>query len=246
MTAFLLALQFLTIIPVRVKKVSNGLIATSLLYFPLIGVFIGLAISGIQLLFAAFGLRQLSIDIISIVALAFISGCMHLDGLSDTTDALLSHKNKEEMLKIMRDSHVGVMGVISIVAVLLLKIALLYSVAIHSKAVALILMCTLSRWALVFSIYLFPYARQEGKAKAYLEGITTKIFVISTIIALICVLIAGKVQGACAMAIAAGTTYFLGVYLKKRIGGITGDTCGATNELIETLVLLTVAVFTKG
>jgi len=237
MKKILLALQFLTIIPIKVKSADDKEIADSLIYFPIAGLFIGLALAGINGLLGFFNFPRLATDVILIVSLIAITGGMHLDGLADTSDALLSVRNKDEMLKIMRDPHIGVMGVIGIVSILLLKIAFLFSLDPSLVPVGLILMCVLSRWSLVLSLFLFPYARQEGKAKIFSEGINSRIFILAAIIAFVCALVTAGLRGLLILGIITLCACLINKLITKRIGGITGDTLGATGEINETLTL---------
>jgi adenosylcobinamide-GDP ribazoletransferase len=242
MKNFLLALQFLTIIPLKIKSVEDKEIADSLIYFPIAGLFIGLILIGINGLLVFLNFPKLTIDTILVVSLTAITGAMHLDGLSDTADALLSAKSKDEMLKVMRDPHIGVMGTISIISILFLKITFLFSINPSLIPTALILICVLSRWSLVFSLFLFPYARQEGKAKVFTEGITPKIFILATLIALLCALIVTQLKGLLILGIITLVAYLIGKFISKKIGGITGDILGAINELVEVTTLFSIAI----
>ncbi len=245
MKSFLLALQFLTIIPVKIKHINDKRIAQSMIYFPLVGLFLGLILVAINYLSYILGFARLSIDIILVIFLIILTGGIHLDGLSDSFDAISSRKNKEEMLMIMRDSHAGVFGVLSIIGVVLLKIALLYSVAISLKTTALLLMPVLSRWALVFVIFLFPYARQEGKAKVFIENRSWKIFLISTFLAFISAALIWRINGLLILLIVAPSAYIIAKFINKKICGITGDTLGAINELTEVIVLFVMCILER-
>ena len=233
----MLALQFLTIIPIKIKSADDEEIAGSLIYFPIAGLFIGLALAGINGLLGLLNFPRLATDAVLIVSLIAITGGMHLDGLADTCDALLSVRSKDEMLKIMRDPHIGVMGVISIISILLLKIAFLFSLDPSLVPTGLVLMCVSSRWSLVLWLFLFPYARQEGKAKVFAEGINYKIFILATIIAFICTLIIAQLKGLLILGIITLCACLIGKLINKKIGGITGDTIGAVSEINETLTL---------
>lgn len=246
MKSFLSALQFLTIIPIKIKNMKESYLSRSLIYFPIIGLILGLILVSINKLLLLFlNFTEFSLSIILVVSLIILTGGIHLDGLSDTFDALLSRKNKEEMLKIMRDSHIGVMGVLSIISVLLLKISFLYSISVSLKSVSLILMCLLSRWGMVFSMYLFPYAREEGKAKVFIAGINLKIFILSSLITLIYTFFIWNIKGLIVLII---IIIFICIFtrtINKKIGGITGDTLGAINELTEVIVLLSVCLLER-
>jgi len=167
---------------------------------------------------------------------------MHLDGLSDTADAFLSGKPKDEMLAIMRDPHIGVMGVISIISVLLLKIGLLAAVAAPLKATSLLLMCVLSRWSSVLAMFLFSYARKDGKAKVFMLGMNLKIFLFSLIAVFVFAFTIWRMKGLITLLIVAGCAYLIGKLANRKIKGITGDTLGAVIELTEIIVLFTVCI----
>lgn len=242
MTRFLSALQFLTIVPLKIKQLSEKDIAGAMIYFPFVGLLLGLALSGINMLLVIFNFSPLAASIILVVALIGITGGMHLDGLSDSSDAFLSGKTKDQMLIVMRDPHIGVMGVVSIASVMLLKIALLSAVAIALKPVSLVLACVLSRWSSVLAIYLFPYSRPSGKVKVFKDGMNLRIFILSSILALVFVFGTWRLKGVFTLLIAGGFTYLAGKYACRKIGGITGDTLGAIIELTEIIVLFTACI----
>lgn len=242
MKNFLLALQFLTIIPVRIKQVNEKEIVNSTIYFPLVGLLLGLILTGANEFLYFLGFEKFFINIIIVILLVFLTGGIHLDGLADTSDAFLSRRNKEEMLNIMRDSRIGAMGVLSLISIILLKITFISSISMSLKAISLILMCVLSRWSLVLSMFLFSYAREEGKAKTFIQGSNLKVFIFSTIFTLSCVFIVYKVWGLLIMAIIALVSYILGKVVTNKIGGITGDTLGATNEIVEIAILFIIYI----
>lgn len=238
MNSFFLAIQFLTIIPLKIKEASEQSLAKATAYFPLVGLLIGLALSEINLGLFILNFPSLTASIILIVSLIGLTGGMHLDGLSDSADAFLSGKPKEEMLSIMRDPHIGVMGVLSIICIILLKISLLDSVPIAAKASALLLMCVLSRWSAVLAMFAFPYARQNGKAGIFIRGMSLKIFLAALVSVFIFSLLIWQFKGLIALTIVSGCVYLAGRFTSRKIGGITGDTLGATIELTEVFTLL--------
>ena len=246
MKSLLLALQFLTIIPVKVKNFEERKLVISMMFFPVIGFFIALLLAAVNNLFLSLGFGNFVTNIILVVTLVVITGGMHLDGLSDTFDAISSSKSKEDMLSIMRDSCSGVMGVLSIICVLLLKISFLSSINPIDKIGALILMCVLGRWALVFLLFMFPYARKEGKGKIFSEGINSKIFIVTTIFSLSCSFIFFKINGLSIMVLAMLVAFLFGKFMVKKIEGITGDSLGAVCELIEVIVLFAAAILVRG
>ncbi len=245
MKKFLLALQFLTIIPVKMKNIKEGDLSSSVIYFPLIGLLLGLLLVGINKVLLILNFDQFIANIILVISLILLTGGIHMDGAADTADAFLSRKNKEEMLVIMRDSHIGSMGALSLISVILLKIAFLSYPGFPSKAAPLLLMCVLSRWSMVFAMFLFPYARQEGKARLLINGINFKIFTLSTIIALACVFSIWKIKGVLVFIVIAAASYIAGRFINRKIGGITGDTLGALSESNEIIVLLSIIILIR-
>jgi adenosylcobinamide-GDP ribazoletransferase len=242
MSSFLLALQFLTIVPLKIKEAGAKRLANAIVYFPFVGLLIGLALAGISALLVMLNFPPLAANMILVVAWAGITGGMHLDGLSDTADAFLSAKPKDEMLAIMRDPHVGVMGVLSLISVMLLKIGFLTALAASAKITGLLLACVLSRWSVVLAMFLFPYARQDGKARVFIQGMNLKILLCALATALIFSYAIWGFRGLLALTIIAGFTCVSGRCINRRIGGITGDTLGATIELAELLTLCAVCV----
>lgn len=245
MTSFLAALQFLTAVPVKIKQISDKNIACSMIYFPIVGLMLGIILTGINSLLCFSNFADISVNIILAVSLAAITGGLHLDGLSDTLDALLSGKDKEAMLKIMREPHIGAMGTIAITGAILLEISFLSSISIPLKNQAILLACLLSRWSMVLAMSLFPYARDEGKAKLFMQGINLKIFIMATLITLACALIIWQMKGLLVLSFVAISTCWIGAAIKKRIGGITGDTLGAINELTQIIALFAVCLIER-
>lgn len=242
MNAFLLAVQFLTILPLKIKEVSEKNMADSMIYFPVVGLLLGLMLSVLNKFLLVLSFSSLALNTILVVALIIITGGMHLDGVSDTADAFLSRKPKEEMLAIMRDSHIGVMGVLILISIILLKIGLLSFLSTPLKTTGLFLACVLSRWSCVLSMFLFPYARQDGKAKVFIQTMNSKIFGLSTITAVICALAIWRIKGLVVLLIIGGCTYLSGKLVNRKIGGITGDTLGATIELTEVITLFSISL----
>ena len=237
MRNFLSALRFLTIIPIGTRYADEDL-PKAMIYFPVVGLLLGALLLGVNDFLTILHFDSLALNIIVVIVLIAVTGGLHLDGLADTCDAIASGKDKEKILEVMHDPHIGTMGVLSLLCSFFLKISFLYSMSVPLKTAAFIVMCVLGRWSLVFSIFLFPYARREGKAKVFIEGIRPGIFVLSTVIALAFTVMAWSLRGLIIFGIIAVSVYMFNRFIENKIGGITGDTLGATNELAEVVVLL--------
>ncbi|MEK8127016.1 adenosylcobinamide-GDP ribazoletransferase [Paenibacillus filicis] len=165
------ALQFLTRLPVPVRlHYDNALFRRSVIFYPLAGWLMGALTVAFGVLLA--DVLELPATVTAALTLAFwasLSGALHLDGLMDTADGVLSHRSRERMLEIMKDSRVGAMGVIVCVLLLLVKWTLLAELLPSSGSVGtsawllLPLVMLWSRWFMVVAIWGWPYAR-SGKA----------------------------------------------------------------------------------
>src|SRR5512136_341207 len=123
------------------------------------------------------------VNVILVAGLAVCSGALHLDGLADTLDGIAGHRTPERRLEIMRDSRIGGFGAIGIALFLIIEYVLLNSTSGSHHLFALILSPVLSRWAMVNTLFVYPYARKEGLGKVYKESVGWRQFVVATVIA---------------------------------------------------------------
>jgi len=231
----LIALQFLTIFPVEIKSIKEEEFGKSLLYFPIVGALIGIVLA-LALFVLDFLPNLIKCSLILIISIV-ISGGIHLEGFSDTCDGLYGGKCKEEILDIMRDSHIGAIGAIGLVCILLLKLSLFLSIPKEILWRSLILMCLFSRWVQVLVCYISKYARKEGKAKYFIEYASRKEFLISSLFTLAAFLFLLKIEGIVLFFISLLPIWVFITYVKKKIDGVTGDTIGATSEIAEVSIL---------
>lgn len=233
-----LALSFLTILPLyHNKEVDNQELARSVSYYTLVGLALGIISGGICLGLHSIGLT-LSADVMAIIALVVLTGGLHLDGLMDTADGLFSGRSRERKLEIMKDSRVGAMGVIAFGTVILLKIAFLSEINGELKYTALLLAPAAGRWAMVYGITCYPYARTSGGLGACLESAGKKQMAIASITLIIATLGLVGATGVVLLGAVFLAAWTISKYITKCLGGMTGDTYGATGELIETWTLL--------
>jgi adenosylcobinamide-GDP ribazoletransferase len=233
---FWIALQFLTIIPMPFKKEPEMReIASSLVFFPIVGLLIGLL-----LFLANWGLGEVFSPVVTaaftLLVWVLISGAMHLDGLADSCDGLAGN-TAEKRLEIMKDSHTGAFGVVGISLLLLVKFAAIVSLS-GWEWEALVLAPVFGTWAMVLAITVFPYARKNGVGQAFKQGATIFKLLIATIITLAAAALLAGWWGVVIMAITCLVTVLVGVFFKSRLGGLTGDTYGAIKEVSEAIVLI--------
>jgi adenosylcobinamide-GDP ribazoletransferase len=242
---FLVAVQLLTSFPVAVgKKLGPDRLGKATAWFPVVGLLMGLVLSGLNWVLA-WVLPPLLIDALLVTAMVLMTGAMHLDGLADTCDGTAGYRNREERLRIMHDSRTGAFGVVGIVVVLLVKFAAIGAIQPRYINAALILMPVLSRWAMVYAIYAFRYATPEGMGAAYKEATHLPQFLGATIVA---VAVAAAMVPSLSLAgfLAFGGVWFvttvMALYLRGKLGGLTGDTYGAINEVMEVMTMVFIAV----
>jgi len=243
------ALRFLTILPIRRGAEFDGLhFQAGLFFFPLIGLGVGV----VALLAAALVGQVLPPSLtalVGIVVLAAISGCLHLDGLADSADGMLSSRPRAEKLVIMHDSRIGAMGVIAIVIVLLGKYAALSTVPPAQLAVMLLLMPLAGRCAIILTMALLPYARPEGGLGNLFYSNNTRRAALPAaalwlVAAVVVVALAGfGLQALLAtLVIPTGTVLLFAAWCRRSLGGATGDTLGAVCELSELMAAVALTV----
>lgn len=235
MKPFFSALGFLTTIPVPINWVGDEkTMARSMPFFPVVGCIIG----GITGAVAWLCCRYVAADFVSAVLIslvpALLSGGLHLDGLSDSADGLLSARTKERMLEIMKDSNVGAMGVLVLVFTLLLKVGLLAHLIGHLTLAAPIaaLMPLAGRCTFSVMMTTVPYARTDGLGGYFWQRSPLTVIWSMGILGGLGYLLLG-VPGIVSTIVVLIFAVGFSVYCSRRIGGGTGDTLGALCELSE-------------
>ncbi|MSS73019.1 MAG: adenosylcobinamide-GDP ribazoletransferase [Candidatus Latescibacteria bacterium] len=174
------------------------------------------------------------VSVLTGIALVGASRGLHLDGLSDTADGFLSSRPRERILEIMRDSHVGAMGVVAIVCAVCLKVATLASLPDAVRWRAVLLMPVAGRCALVVSLAALPYARAAGGLGAlFYRGRSRLDAVWAVLFSGLAGWVVAGLAGLVVFAISVVFTLLFAVYTYRKIGGATGDTLGAACELAE-------------
>lgn len=236
MKRFLIALQFLTVLPIKIKsEIAKEDFGGSLLYFPVVGMLIGLVLSGAALLFGF--LPNPVVGVLILIISIVITGGIHLDGFADTCDGFYGPRPKEKILEIMRDSRAGVMGVIGIFCLLSLKFTLIVSTPKNVLWKLLILMTAFARWSQILACYTSNYAREEGKAKYFVEYDSKKELLVGGIFTVVLFLLLLKLEGVILFVLSLVPILLFINYIKRKIGGMTGDTIGAISEIAEVAVL---------
>ncbi len=244
--SLLVALQFLTRIPVRLRTAPTEIeMGRSLLFYPLVGLLIGAVLIGVHAMLAH--APELVRAALVLVVWVAITGALHLDGLADTVDAFAGGRgDRERTLAIMKDPCCGPMGVTAIGLVLLVKFAVIAGMPSHISWSALLIAPALGRLAvpLLFATTLYVRPNGIGASLARFQSRTAAVAL------LVLVLLAATVGAGWAGARATLVAALVFVVVRGRatswIGGITGDTAGALVEITETAVLVSFCVWPVG
>lgn len=218
-------------------------------YLPWVGLLVGIILVAINALIIQITTKEILHGALIAVCWLALTGSIHMDGLMDTADGIFSHQSRERMLEIMQDSRVGNFGVLSGICLLLLKVVSLVSLAAHPQVMipALIITPIAARWAELYTIGRFPYARLEGKGQVWHESTNAPFdYVLGgfpMVAAAIALLFFYPYQAVLVPTGGALLTGALAAHsLARKLGGHTGDSYGAVVELAECGALLTTAL----
>jgi len=238
------ALEFLTRIKFSsAREWSPEGFSRSLLWFPLIGLCAGLVLAGVNSTLMQFATPVLLRSILLLLAEFLIFGVLMYDGFMDTCDGVFSARDRERMLEIMKDSHVGANAVLGAVLLLLSKFAIYASLPAEGLSFVLVVSFLFTRSLMVFFIICYPYARNSGIGKMFKDHAQWWYWVPGLVLT-------------CGVAYYFGLVYLVAVvvgflllntvaqFLKSQLGGLTGDTYGFLTEVGEVVFIL--AVFGVG
>jgi adenosylcobinamide-GDP ribazoletransferase len=179
-----------------------------------------------------------------IIAITMLTGALHLDGLADTCDGLGGHTVAERH-RIMHDSRAGTFGVVAIASVLLLKYLTLVNIPAVSLTASLVMMPAVARWAMVYAITVFPYARPSGLGTVFKQGARLWHLAVASLLVLVAAGILMHWGGLVILAVVWLVTWALAGFCRRQFAGLTGDNYGAVNEIGEVTVLLTVLLLAR-
>lgn len=232
------AMSFLTVLPVANADGSPGE-RLGRAYFPAIGALVGLAAAAVFVVTSAIATPLLAAAA-AVATLSALTGAIHLDGLADSADGLLARGDVARRLEVMRDPRLGSYGVTAIVLVLVLEVAALSPMSPARAIAALVIAGALSRLATLSVLVFTPYVRSTGLGVAAWDSkhraIDLAVGAAGT--AIVCLL--DWRRALIAVVLVSLTALLVVVLARRRIGGATGDVCGATAELCE---LATLVVF---
>lgn len=240
---FLATLQFMTRIPVP-ERWTQGLSLDNyergIIGFPFIGLIVG-GIGGVVFILLApcCGVPLAALGYV--LALALVTGAFHLDGLADTCDGVFSARKREQMLEIMRDSRLGTNGGLALIFIVVAKVLVVSELALRDAPMLLMLTAAsvASRTVIVLLMYRQRYAREgNGLGNIYIGKVTGKQTLVTLAGGAILTLLLGQGAALLGLVISMVVVLLLATYLRRRLGGQTGDTLGAAAEVGELVFLL--------
>ncbi len=208
-------------------------LTASLAYFPAIGLIIGGLLYGFDRFITLFWQTDLR-AVLDVIFLIILTRGLHLDGLSDTMDALGSNASAEKALIIMKDSRIGAFGAISLIMCLLLKVKGMETISGKGLWQAMILTPCLSRWGLHVLASFSCYARKEGGlGKAFVGRATLSTLPWAGLTAGFASFVLFDWQGILLFAVVSVLSWLTAIFFERRLGGVTGDVLGAHIEWTE-------------
>jgi adenosylcobinamide-GDP ribazoletransferase len=211
-------------------------------YFPIVGLLIGL----ILVLFYTFASKFLPLPVAAAATALFttwISGGLHMDGLTDTADGVLSGTPRERALVIMKDPNTGAFGVFAMISIVTMKVFALVSLPQSEAMWALLAAPVAGRCAMLLPMSLRDYLAGEsgGLGSAFHNHRQTDNALWATGFVLFIFIVTASYHAVGLSIIFFGFTYIYSKYICRKLGAMTGDTYGALCEIMETLILLTFA-----
>jgi adenosylcobinamide-GDP ribazoletransferase len=233
---FVAAFAFLTRLPVWSGPLRDEDLGRSVSFFPVVGLVLGLVVTGAGALLGEV-LPATVAAVVLVALLAALTGGLHLDGVADVFDALGGGRgDRQRMLDIMKDSRIGAHGAAALGLVLLAKVFAAAELVARRDLAGLLAFPAIARWAVTPAIVFHPYARDEGTGRAFNgEARAREVAVATALLALALAAVGPRLFVPAAGALAAATLFAL--WLRQRMGGLTGDVYGASIEIAEVVAL---------
>ncbi len=238
---FRIALSLLTILPVdrRLQETPERL-GRSLALFPAVGVLLGLLLVIFNSLLDALVPRAL-LDCLLLLIMIILSGSLHLDGIANLLENLIGGKIREGRLRIIKNSRVGVMGVVGLMILLLLKYLCLYNLPLEVKSAGLIFMPVAGVWVqVVLAVSCRNLRGSESAGALSLEHAGERELLIASGSMILVALVLFGLQGIFLIFLLGIAAIVLIKFFEMRVAGMSGDVLGASSEVLEAVSLLLV------
>ena len=212
-------------------------------FFPLVGLALGGILAGLDFA-ASQALPPQVVGALLVAALLVLTRAIHTEGFLDACDGLFGGYSPSRRLEILRDTHVGAFAAIGGAALLLLKWSLLTGIPTEVRAGILAVFPCLSRLGMLSTMAAFAYSREEGMGTAFQVGANRRQIAFGLATAAVASGLLLGAAGLILLAAVVAVSLGLGRWVAGMLGGMTGDTYGAVNEVAEvTVLLLGIALF---
>jgi adenosylcobinamide-GDP ribazoletransferase len=231
----LAAVQFLTRFPVPSYKFEPDMVMSSAKLYPLVGALVGLGAVGLDRLLRG----HLPASVVAVAVLLYfgvLTGGMHEDGLADTFDGLGAGGTRKRMLEIMRDSRIGSFGTMAIIFSVLVRWALLTAIGPAKFGIYVLTAQVLCRWTALPLAAFMPSARTDGLGEKLARKVSIAALTGGTVLAMAIVGFSLRWQAVAPVAAVVAVIVLSGWVYRAKLGGITGDCFGATNQMAEIAV----------
>lgn len=227
------AVSFLTRIPAHdpTRPFDAASLSRVALWFPAVGLLVGAVMGGVRLL-ADLGLDPAPATLLALLAAVLVTGGFHEDGLADASDGMGAHVARERRLEIFKDSRVGTYGALAVAFMVAFPLVTLTPLDGEEFCRAALCGHVLGRWSTLPQSWLLPAAADEGSG-SLVRASPLVVLAATVYTATLVLLIAGPGPGALTLGVAALVTALGGLYFLRRLGGVSGDTFGAVNKVVE-------------
>ena len=237
---FLLFFQFFTRIPINKSlNCERENFKKGSIFFPIVGLFIGLVQWVIYYLLTKVLPANITAVFVVIIPIV-LTGGLHVDGLGDTCDGFFSFKGgKDKIIEVMKDSRVGTYASIAIVFDMLARYAAVCTIIQMNLPLILIATPIIARFTVVFISFIGKNAKEKGSGNIFIGNIDVKRLVITAIITIaLGTLLIGINKSAILIVSGMVLSFLFNKFCESKITGLTGDSLGANNELVEILTMV--------
>lgn len=237
MTPLILALSFLTRLPMPRVEADEADFAAAIRLYPVAGLVIGAIVAGALRLGVI--VDPWAGALAALIAWVWVTGALHLDGLADLSDGLgAAHGDRSRLLAVMADPHIGSFGVVTLVMQLLAKLVLLHALPLAAWPIVALIPAAARVGPLIWARVLPPL--RPGGLGALVSRAVRPFDMIAWIMVVLLLGLAYPPLATAPLVIVA-----LSLWFRRKLGGVTGDVHGAGIELTETALLLAAVLYAR-
>jgi adenosylcobinamide-GDP ribazoletransferase len=231
------AIALHTRIPVRALAEGDLELTRAIPWFPIVGAGVGVLVAGVYVGLAAV-LPSFLAAAVATGAGAMLTGALHEDGLADVADAFAGGATRARRLAIMEDPRLGTFGVIAIVVSFFIRVGSFATLDAWNAVALIPATHALSRVGVIVLMRRLPPAQPGGLGARYADSLATRDAATGIGIGVVVAVALMGAWAVVAIALCALATYSMGALARAKIGGMTGDVLGATQQIAELAMLL--------